>query len=745
MRAIADPYSPGRPPLGKCAAWIIPIFGILWAIGDIAGSSVLLTSSILAAGIVTLMASWWLSYRHWQTNSELPALLRKNLASLLRTELPPGSLTTTGHSFGTFLKPGRPKKIIIKAAGLPPLEGDTAKRLLHIAGEISETAFTLDTKKSAPGKRIVLRLKVQEKEVQLTPRQAVEKAILQGTRDVFPKYDPKVVCTWEESGEEGDKTEYLLDVAITNVNGMELSLSGKRRQILVKLRSRLPKGNFTSDIDPSQDAIYFHRSKPLPAVAVPPREHAPLLVDHKAYSSFNVPLGIGDNGELAIWHPKKDAHLLIIGGTGGGKTIAEHGVIQRLTQAGWRVWLVDGKRIEFIGYRKWSNIELLAQKVDHQIRVLKLAHETMEARYDLIERGLVRIEDLDPIAVVVDELTSLLMAVERRYQETKMKGMPSKDPVRSWAADIARLGRSAKMHLVLGLQRPDANIMGGEMRDNFGGRISLGKLQSKEASMMMWDDPAIGVSVPNIKGRAVSWVNGHLGMIQGTFTANPDPNHDDYHAGMVEAMRPTVEAYSRKSIAEAQPSEDSEDSELNWKDILQASILDDSGNPIEFDPVSSEESKTLRREHTTEPPTDANTQLQTADTFMAALALFHYDPLKKLVYGKAMARKLSALAEKIQPQEEETLEQQAVAPHTLSGISTENLGQGRTIELRYVEPGQNIVVDELGGDEITVSSCEPDDEDPETYYLTGYTTEGEAISAELPADTTVEAFELENV
>ena len=739
MRAQTDPYTPGRPPLGKCAAWIIPLSAITWAVGDMAGTSALESIGILTLGVVALLAAWWLAYRRWQTHSELPAHLRKNLASLLRTELLPGTLTTSGHGFGTFLKPGPPRKIMIKAAGLPPLEGDTAKRLLHISGEISGSSYFVDTRKSAPGKRIVLKVRAKERAIELTPRQEAEKAILQGARDVFPKSEPKILCAWDEEA-EGD---YLLDVAITGVNGMDLSLSGKRRQILVKLRSRLPKGNFTSDVDPTQDAIYFHRSKPLPAVAVPPREHAPLLVDHKAYSAFSVPLGIGDNGEQAIWHPKKDAHLLIIGGTGGGKTIAEHGVIQRLTQAGWRVWLVDGKRIEFIGYRKWSNVELLAQKVDHQIRVLKLAHETMEARYDLIERGLVRIEDLDPIAVVVDELTSLLKAVERRYLETKMKGMPSKDPVLSWAADIARLGRSAKMHLALGLQRPDANIMGGEMRDNFGGRISLGKLKSKDASLMMWDDPAIGVAVPNIAGRAVSWVNGHIGMIQGTFTANPDPNHDDYHAGMVEAMRPTVEAYSRKSVGDAQPSEGAEDGEITWKDIIEAQILDAEGGPVKFDPVSSEESKTLRREHTATEPTAASVQLQTAATFGEALELFSYDPVQRLVYGQALARKLSAIAEEIQPREEPCRQAESVAPQSLSGLITENLEEGRTIELRYVEPGQNVLVDELGGEEITVSSCEPDDEDPETYYLTGYTPEGEAVSAELPADTTVEAFELE--
>lgn len=740
----ADPYSPGRPALINTTFWIAPTVTILWAIADIAGAAAAVTNGVLIVGGVCLLVSWWLVYRHWQTHREGPALLRRNLAGVLRTELPPRSLATTGHSFGSLMKPGPPKKIRIQAAGLPPMEGDTAKKVLHVISELTEQDFIVNAKKSKPGKRIVLKKKPEEKKIVLTPRQQVEQGILQGAKDLFPKNEPKVTCTWDEKHDE----DYLLDVTITGVNGMELAQSGKRRQVLMKLRTRIPKGNFTSDVDPSEDAIYFQRSRPLPSVVVPAKDHAPLLADHEAYTKFSVPLGIGDNDAQAVWHPKKDAHLLIIGGTGGGKTIAEHGVIQRLTQAGWRCWLVDGKRIEFIGYRDWPNVEMLAQRVDHQIRVLKAAHETMEARYDLIERGEARIEDLDPIAIVVDELTSLLGAVKRRYQESKITKMPAKDPVLEWVADIARLGRSAKMHLVLGLQRPDASIMGGEMRDNFGCRISLGKLQSKEASMMMWDDPAIGVSVPNIKGRAIADINGVPGMVQGTFTANPDPNHDDYKPGMVEAMRPTVEAYTRKGIAD--PEVDPTEEKVTWHTITGASLLDGEGNPVEFDPVSSDESQNLRRTHTSSPVTDANSRLQSGESLDDALALFPYDPLSRVVFGNQLARKLNELAKELggpqQQAETEDPHQQADpgGGHTtrITGINTEALGKSHSSEVRYIEPGQSVVIDEVGGDEITVSSCEADSEDPEVYYLSGY-ADGEAIHVELSADTTVEIFDLE--
>ena len=62
-------------------------------------------------------------------------------------------------------------------------------------------------------------------------------------------------------------------------------------------------------------------------------------------------------------------------------------------------------------------------------------------------------------------------------------------------SDLARLARSAKIHMLLGIQRPDVEFLGGEMRDNFGARLSLGRL-SPQRAMMIWDSPAIGVVLP---------------------------------------------------------------------------------------------------------------------------------------------------------------------------------------------------------------------------------------------------------
>lgn len=741
MSRSPDPYNPGRPPLVKTTAWITLVVAIAWALADIAGASVLAALTLIV-GALTLMAGWWWVYRHWQTHEELPALLRKNLTGVLRSELPRGSLVTTGHSFGTFFKPGPPKKVKIVAAGLPPLEGEVAQRVISITSDLAGNAFVVDRKKSKPGKRIVLRQKPKEKSEDLTHRQIIERAITQGVRELFPKHEPKVALAWDEDKPDED---YLMEVSITGVNGMDLSLPGKRRQILQKLRTRLPKGNFKSDVDPTDDAIYFHRSRPLPEMVVPPAGQARPLRAWSDYERFTVPLAVGDEGAQAEWKPRRDAHLLIVGGTGGGKTITEHGVIQRLTQACWRTWLIDGKQVEFLGYQDWPNVEFLAQDVDSQIRLIYQAYTTMRERYKLIREKKVRIDELDPIALVIDEVTSLLEFVDERYEETKPKGGKSKAPVMKWLANILRLGRTAKIHLVFGMQRADTQILGGgEARDNFKARITLSKLESKEGSMMIWNDPAIGVAVPDHPGRAVSLINGVPTMVQAAYTANPDIEHPaDYHPGMVRAMIPEHEVYSRKAVAEPIPPEGAESGEISWSHILDSKLLDADGNPVEFDPISSEESKLLRAQSPV-PPRDGENHLQTADSFPAGLGLFAHDYLAQISYGNPLARHLARMAEEMHEYYgSEMAEERAPEPRVLSNTIGVDLDKSSTTQLRYIEPGQNILVDDIGSEEITVSTCEPDQDDPETYYLSGYTDDGESIHVELPADTAVEVFERE--
>ena len=74
---------------------------------------------------------------------------------------------------------------------MPPMEGEVANRVLFITGEIAGDKYVVNTKKSKPGKRVVLIKKPAGKKVDLNPRQVIEHAIDQGARDIFPKNEPE--------------------------------------------------------------------------------------------------------------------------------------------------------------------------------------------------------------------------------------------------------------------------------------------------------------------------------------------------------------------------------------------------------------------------------------------------------------------------------------------------------------------------------------------------------------------------
>ena len=185
--------------------------------------------------------------------------------------------------------------------------------------------------------------------------------------------------------------------------------------------------------------------------------------------------------------------------------------------------------------------------------MLHAAHDLMEQRYSKLENGTARLEDFEPLALIIDEYATFKARVTRWYTGVKPKGAPSKPPVLELLSDLARLARSAKIHLLLGIQRPDVEFLGGEMRDNFGARLSLGRL-SPQGAIMMWDSPAVGVALPrNKRGRGVTLNAESLPVeVQTYFT--PDPakldrsDADDWKH--LEELTPPVTIYPRQMIVD---------------------------------------------------------------------------------------------------------------------------------------------------------------------------------------------------
>lgn len=617
-------YAPRRSRTAKTVAWALLWAASGWAVSNIAGMGVVGQTLVACAGAVAVVAMGIAAHRHWKAHEVTPTQIRAAVAAgLPGVELPRGSVKTTGYQFGSVLTPTAPRKVVIRAIpGHPPLpdlnhDPKVRQKVVSSVAVMAGATYRIEEKKTKPGRRIVLsRYVVEAEKDNLTEAEKTERRISKAATELLGE-GTSTRFTWEKNSED---QEHLSEVLVTAADGKQLALANKKKTTIAQLRTRLPGSDFSVQVDAQSDQILFKRKTPLPAMVVPPATQAPLISDHEAYKQFRVPIAIGDGGEQVMWHPARNPHCLIVGQTGTGKTVAEHGIIQALCQAGWRVWLIDGKRLEFLGYEDYPNVEFLAQRLDDQIRLLHQAHEIMEERMELLRTRQVTKADLDPIAVVIDEVASLRNFIDGRWDEVKGRSkLTGKAPAMNWLDNIARLARSMKVHLVYGLQRPDTTIVSGESRDNFGTRISMGALESAEGSVMMWGNGAVGRQVPDIQGRGIGRINGAPVQVQVAYTANPDRSAEDYHADMVAAQWPKQTFHSQKHVAAAVASDESVG--VTWADILKAPVLNDAGEEIEFDPVSSPESRALRNKRSATPKNHER-RLQVASSFGAGLSLF---------------------------------------------------------------------------------------------------------------------------
>lgn len=381
-----------------------------------------------------------------------------------------------------------------------------------------------------------------------------------------------------ELNDDGDATR----IEVAHEQGSNMAMASKRLRVERVLATRVP-GDWVPEWNLVEDTVVFSAREPMPSLVLPPPEHSPLVRTHADYRDFQIPLGVDEDGEQLSWHPRKQPHMVVVGTTGSGKTVVEQNVVQRLTQAGWKVWVIDGKRIEFIGLRDWPNVERLASRIEHQVKLIEDAHDLMNERYALIEAGKATSADFEPVALIVDEATTLLEAADDWWAEVKPKGGSSKSAVLKRLGNIGRLGRSAKIHMLIGLQRADTRFISGEFRDNLGMRVAMSRL-SPDGAKMMWDSYVVGTTIPrHIKGRGMALNSAGVPvMIQTIYAPNPDPGSDDYDPQRVAAVRPREVVHKKMLVEILEPVTvglDGAENPTSYADYMDARVYEAPDQP----------------------------------------------------------------------------------------------------------------------------------------------------------------------
>ena len=218
-------------------------------------------------------------------------------------------------------------------------------------------------------------------------------------------------------------------------------------------------------------------------------------------------IGRRAGGGVCEWVPSETPHLLAGGSTGSGKGGACRLILSQALAHGWRVFAIDLKQS---GEHRWL--------ADHGVRVAHTPAEAVEVLTDvavemglrqgrLWDRGADKLADLGegdrPILLLVDEAQDLLVPTRVNDDE---------DALRRQAGDllgrVAAKGRSAAVHLLVALQRPDVAALGpsgGALRGNLKGRLAIGTLDADGLQMMFGAGASqFSGSLTGVPGRALA-------------------------------------------------------------------------------------------------------------------------------------------------------------------------------------------------------------------------------------------------
>jgi hypothetical protein len=232
------------------------------------------------------------------------------------------------------------------------------------------------------------------------------------------------------------------------------------------------------------------------------------------------------DGRPCVWDLNSTLpHVLIVGGTGGGKTVLLLSLLTALPQTAdvtTEVYAIDPKRVGLKNIARIPGVHAPATTPAAFVSTLLKVQAIMDRRYVDLEADTIDRDELAPIVLFIDEGQEMYDAlrawwgsgdgkkdwVERHALEKAPTG--SDHPVMSVLGSILRLGREARVHVVLASQQAAASWLQTSSRGQFAVRIALRNL-SREDSQMVFGSPIATAGLENVPGRA--WVSTGLGSV----------------------------------------------------------------------------------------------------------------------------------------------------------------------------------------------------------------------------------------
>ena len=187
-------------------------------------------------------------------------------------------------------------------------------------------------------------------------------------------------------------------------------------------------------------------------------------------TSQGLQLSIGYKADGAeIIDLNRTAHVLIGGATGSGKTVLLRTILVMLIHRGCEVIICDFKGGIDFPEAIWKNATLITTYPELINNLESVIYELEDRKRAFLLYGAKNIEEynsfkstetLPHIVVATDEVAEMLDRTGRKDDKAKI------DKVTEMLSTIARIGRAYGIHLILATQRPDANVIPGQIKNN---------------------------------------------------------------------------------------------------------------------------------------------------------------------------------------------------------------------------------------------------------------------------------------
>ena len=176
------------------------------------------------------------------------------------------------------------------------------------------------------------------------------------------------------------------------------------------------------------------------------------------------------------WNPIDDPHLLVCGGTGGGKTVLLRTLIRAMAKVGVTD-ICDPKQADFVTMVEQKAFEgRISYQVNDIVEMIERAVGIMFARYAYMRQKREENGDkdlrkfyeygLEPYFLVCDEYNALCAMLDFQTRQRLDNAM----------GQFLLLGRQAGCFAVIAMQKPSREDLGSKLQANINFRVSVGRL-----------------------------------------------------------------------------------------------------------------------------------------------------------------------------------------------------------------------------------------------------------------------------